>query len=180
MRSHFLSRDLCTEGHTILVNDALEPHTRCASAAKGDLPGSQRTLLLKAPHSWSRGYILWVMGARLRGEHDAGNAARVREPAARDLGRVQDARLQQVLHAVLHLRMWGVLAGFQTGFWTGTGARAGQHHAAAREERRLQLSSPLQKRGLAQSRREGYLSAGRQGVTVHHRASGAKTGTVSG
>jgi hypothetical protein len=45
-----------------------------------------------------------VERARLRGEHDAGDAARIGEAAARDLGRVEHARRQQVLHAVLHLQ----------------------------------------------------------------------------
>ena len=49
--------------------------------------------------------------AHLCGEHDAGNAAGVHEAAARHLGWVQYARLQQVLHPVLHLRQTHATSG---------------------------------------------------------------------
>jgi len=60
------------------------------NAVRGDARGDAVLLALHLRHD------------RLRGEHDAGDAAGVGEAGAGDLGGVQDAALQQVLHLAVH------------------------------------------------------------------------------
>ena len=103
------ARGLPLAAHRLLYvqNNKTGDQRRPHAAAKGELPGlaaKVQVAISASPAPPRRGKGTPASSTRLRGEHDAGDAAGVGEPRARDLGRVEHARLQQVLNAVLHLR----------------------------------------------------------------------------